>query len=136
MKMRNRDVKRYCNDIRKSIPYFGKEKRAIMDQIESMVTAYEDENLSADYDAMVSRFGSPEQIAFSYIDETDTSSLAKKLQNKRIMLRIMGGTCAAIIIIWLGFAGVALVNNLISSDGSIYSHIEVIEEETFSEVEN
>ena len=92
-------------------------KRQIMEKIRSSISRFLEEEPSADYDSIVSRFGTPQQIASAYVDEQDTEVLLRKLRIKRRIVAAVCCTAAAFVAIWLSVALAAYVNFSICENG-------------------
>ena len=115
--MVNRNARRYLRQVRGWLPCAGKMKRQIMEEIRSSVSHYLEEEPNADYQAIVARFGSPQQIASAYVDEQDTAVLLNNLRIKRRIVAVVCCTAAACVAIWLSVALAAYVNFSICENG-------------------
>ena len=122
--MINRNARRYLRQVRTWLPCSGTMKRQIMEKIRSSISRFLEEEPSADYDSIVSRFGTPQQIASAYVDEQDTEVLLRKLRIKRRIVAAVCCTAAACVAIWLSVALAAYVQSQIDQDG--YAVIEVV----------
>lgn len=129
----NPSARKYLQQVRGWIPCGGKMKQRTMAQIEDNLNHFLDENPNVDYQAIVARFGTPEEIAATYVDEMDTPELLSNLRIKRKIVQIVAGTAAVAVAIWLGVAAVAFAISLESVDGGINTSIDVYEEYIFSE---
>ena len=129
----NPSARKYLQQVRGWIPCGGKMKQRTMAQIEDNLNHFLDENPNVDYKAIVARFGTPEEIAATYVDEMDTPELLSNLRIKRKIVQIVAGTAAVAVAIWLGVAAVAFAISLESVDGGINTSIDVYEEYIFSE---
>ena len=131
--MMNPSARKYLQQVRGWIPCGGKMKQRTMAQIDDNLNHFLDENPNVDYQAIVARFGTPEEIAATYVDEMDTPELLSNLRIKRKIVQIVAGTAAVAVAIWLGVAAVAFAISLESVDGGINTSIDVYEEYIFSE---
>lgn len=122
--MINRNARRYLRQVRTWLPCGGTMKRQIMEKIRSSISRFLEEEPSADYDSIVFRFGTPQQIASAYVDEQDTEVLLRKLRIKRRIVAAVCCTAAACVVIWLSVALAAYVQSQIDQDG--YAVIEVV----------
>ena len=124
--MSNKHLNKYCRSIRSWLPCSGKLKKQILEEIRSNISAYLEEAPSADYNALVQRFGSPQQIAATYVDELSTNELLHDLRIRKRIVNIVF-TCAAIFLtIWFSFTTIALIDNQNSAHG--YYDVEIIDE--------
>lgn len=115
MERLNKDAKRYLRQIRSWLPCAGKLKRSMLESIRLDILTFLDENPNADYQVMVARFGSPQQIASSYVDEAATADLLRGLRMKRIIVTITLVTAFVVVSVW---AGVVTYAYLDYSDGA------------------
>ena len=122
--MINRNARRYLRQVRTWLPCGGTMKRQIMEKIRSSISRFLEEEPSADYDSIVFRFGTPQQIASAYVDEQDTEVLLRKLRIKRRIVAAVCCTAAACVVIWLSVALAAYVNFSIAENG--YAIIEIV----------
>ena len=122
--MINRNARRYLRQVRTGLPCGGTMKRQIMEKIRSSISRFLEEEPSADYESIVSRFGTPQQIASAYVDEQDTEVLLRKLRIKRRIVAAVCCTAAACVVIWLSVALAAYVNFSIAENG--YAVIEIV----------
>lgn len=128
MKKRNGAARRYLRNVKDWLPCSGKLKREIMARIKNVLDDYLAEHPDADFAELSHRFGLPEQIAASYVEDMDTGGL---LRNLRIRRRIVGiVTCAALIAVtlWAGTVTYAIIHNERLARGyGVLGEIEVIE---------
>ena len=96
---------RYLGQIWRKIPGSRKQKKQILSCLATPVRDYAERNPNGGYDAIAHRFGEPEQIAASYLEELDASELKKQLSiRKKILCAVV-----AVVIIAVGiWAGVVL----------------------------
>lgn len=121
--MINRNARRYLRQVRTWLPCGGTMKRQIMEKIRSSISRFLEEEPSADYDSIVFRFGTPQQIASAYVDEQDTEVLLRKLRIKRRIVAAVCCTAAACVAIWLSVALAAYVNFSIAENGYAVEYI-------------
>ena len=71
------------------------------------------------YEALVSRYGSPDEIASSYFSEKSTGELIRELRiGNRILALILAGIVAALAI-WLGWGAFTYVSLMSEAPGYI-----------------
>lgn len=119
MRMRNRAARRYLREIRSWLPCSRKLKRGILEKIGSTITEYLAEKPGADYDKLLTRFGTPQQIAASYVNEMETPELLRQLRMRRKVVKIIGAVALAGVLLWAGVASIALLNDMNSANGCI-----------------
>ena len=112
------DLNRYYREVRSWLPCSHKRKEYIMSQLQENVRDYLEEHPDADTAQIRAHFGDPEAIAAAYVDEMGTDVLLRDLRIRRKVVSITAGTMAAILALWMGVVGWAIVRELNSSNGS------------------
>lgn len=123
----NRDARRYLRRIRGWIPCTGSLKRKMISQICGDLTDFLEEKPDADYGTIVARFGTPQQIAAAYVDETETGELLKMLRIRRRIVTITLATATILVAMWAATVTAAYLDNASSEIVYIIESIEVIE---------
>lgn len=102
MRMYNSAVKRYLREVRKSLPCGRKERKRVLDGIRKSI-----ENEPADgpetYEDLVSRYGSPDEIASSYFSEKSTGELIRELRIGNRVLAILLSAVVIALLLRLGW---------------------------------
>lgn len=102
MRMYNSAVKRYLREVRKSLPCGRKERKRVLDGIRQSI-----ENEPADgpetYEDLVSRYGSPDEIASSYFSEKSTGELIRELRIGNRVLAILLSAVVIALLLRLGW---------------------------------
>ncbi len=93
-------LRRYYRSIRKWLPCGQKQKKQIMEQIQSDVQVYCEQNPTADFAQMQATFGEPQTIAAAYVENMDTAQLLKSLRIRKRIVTIVTITVAAILLTW------------------------------------
>ena len=112
-------LKRYIRRVRHALPCGRKVKKQLVSQLRSSIADYLRENPDADFEAVQLHFGTPKDIAASYIQEQDTAALLSTMQIKKKLLAIVAGTMALILLMWAGAVGCAIVEHHKSMHGTI-----------------
>ena len=110
-------VRKYCAGVGKCIPSARQEKRRMLYQIRRMCRGFIQEHPQGDYDALVARFGTPEQIAAACIEEMEPEDLMAGLRLRRRILRAVAIAMGAAVLVWMLAVGGALVNEVRHADG-------------------
>ncbi len=118
----------YCR-IRRCLPCPGKLKKQIMDNIQSQVNAYLEENPTADFASVRQHFGTPQQIASAYIDEMTTAEILKRFKLKKTVITALCIIAAIVAAIWITAVAEALKSAKNSVDGYYEVGEIVVEEE-------
>lgn len=116
---RNVALKRYYRSIRNCLPSSHKLKAKVLAEIKSNINAYLLENPSANIASIEARFGAPEQIAASYVDELETPELLKKFQIRKKILTLTISAIAIVLILWLGVVSWSAITEHYDSNGDI-----------------
>ena len=66
----------------------------------SSVRDYAERNPNGGYDAIVIRFGKPEQVAESYLVDMEVEELSKHLRIRKRIVAILGASALAIVLLW------------------------------------
>lgn len=100
--VKNRAARQYMQEIKAMLPGGGKQKKAILNRIRTTVEEYLAENPGAAYEEIISRLGSPNQIAASCLEEMDTVKVVKKLHTKNRIVCIVTAAALAVVLLWVG----------------------------------
>ena len=133
MLFRNAHMLRYIHEIRKELPVVGKDRIVILKQIKAMCKSFFAENPDADYTEIVERFGSPGQIAASYIGEMDLSDVKKIMKIRNAIIRIISVTAIVSVLIWICAVSFAVIENRKQMHLTIEVETAVIERSEISE---
>ena len=80
---------RYLWEVREELPGNRRQKKQILSRVESSVRDFVIENPHVDYATITQRFGTPQQIAASYIEEMSTPELTQQLRIRKTIVRIV-----------------------------------------------
>ena len=126
--VKNRAARRFLQEVKAMLPGAGKQKKEILNRIRVTVEEYVTENPGAAYEKIVSRLGSPNQIAASCLEEMDAAVVMKQLRIKKKVVCIVTAVALAIVVLWAGVVFSALVrHNEMMSGYFIESDIEEVE---------
>lgn len=109
MEKHNREARRYLRAAKGWLPCAGKMKRQMLEEIEATIDGFLGENPDAGYEAIVARFGTPQQIASAYVDEAETGELLKLLRVRRKIVSIVSAAAAALVLTWAAYVTIELV---------------------------
>lgn len=128
MENRSRAKRRYLREIRGWLPCSGKWKRGILEKIEQSMAQFLSENPEASYEALAERFGSPRQIAATYVDEMGTDELLRDLRVRRRVVGTVAAAALAVVILWAGVVMIALIDSHKNINGNgVYGGVSIIE---------
>lgn len=125
---------RYLWKVRRELPGSGKQKEQILSRVESSVRDFVTENPNADYAAIKQRFGTPQQIAASCIEEMDAQELTLQLRIRKTIVRIVAATALVLVLLWAGVVVTALIRHVKAMNGYlIVGEAEVIDRTEYTE---
>ena len=103
MRMCNSAAKRYLRELRNSLPCGRKERKRVLEGIRQSIEDKEAIDGPDTYEALVSRYGSPDEIASAYFSEKSTGELIRELRiGNRVLALLLAGIVAALLI-WFGW---------------------------------
>lgn len=126
MMKHNAAGRRYLRQIKKEMPRVGKQRGIILSQVKEELNILLTENPDAGYDDIVERFGTPQQITASYLDEMDKRGLAQQLHVRRKIIRIVSAMALVIMVVWIGAVCISIIDSFDDTNGFIVEQVEVI----------
>lgn len=129
----NAGIRQFLREIRKNIPGGGKRKGQILRQVKASILEYLAEVPSASYGDLLTRFGTPAQIAETYLEELDVPDLRKQLTIRKKILVIVSVAALCIILLWVGVVSAALIHSYKHINGHIESTVVVDERIPYEE---
>ena len=125
---------RYLWEVREELPGNGRQKKQILSRVEPSVRDFVTENPHADYAAITQRFGTPQQIAASCIEEMDAQELTLQLRIRKTIVRIVAATALVLVLLWAGVVVTALIRHVKAMNGYlIVGEAEVIDRTEYTE---
>ena len=88
-----------------------------MPQIYASVCHYMEQNPEADLKTLQEHFGTPYEIAGSYLQELDQVVLLRKLRNNKRILATISTVMALLLLFWLGYTTSEFVSSYRTSHG-------------------
>ena len=119
MKRYNSAVRRYLWQVHGWLPCSGKLKREILRRIGESIAQFLSENPEASYEALAERFGSPRQIAATYVDDMGTAELLKDLRARRRVVQIVAAAAVTVVCLWTGLITVSYIGHLKDIGGCV-----------------
>lgn len=104
-----------------------------MERVEASVRAFVTEYPNADYRAIVTRFGTPERIAESCVEEMEPGELLDGMRIREKMLLVVAATAAVLTIMRFVFLLAAYQDYLARANGYATVEIIVIEDIRYEE---
>lgn len=127
MQKLNRPARRYLRQIRGWLPCAGSMKRKMLTEIRETLLEFLADHPDADEQTIISRFGTPQQIAASYVDEAETEELLRRLRIRRRVVSIACAAAVACVTIWAGAILFALHSDAHKLDNSVI-YVEIDED--------
>lgn len=103
MRMCNSAAKRYLRELRNSLPCGRKERKRVLEGIRQSIENNEATDGPDTYEALVSRYGSPDEIASSYFSEKSTGELVRELRIGNRVLAILLSAVVIALLLRLGW---------------------------------
>lgn len=116
MKSREKRIKEYCRSISRELYCPAAARKQILAAIRENIAAYIEENPDAGFEDVQKHFGTPQQIAASYIEELEMPELVRKLNLRRRVLSVLCislGVCALLLLVALA---VVVIGTLLGSN--------------------
>lgn len=123
-----KELTQYYKSIQRLLPCTGVQKKRFMHDMIHSVNAYLLENPNVSFDAVASHFGTPQEIADTYIEEIPPLELRQKLKRKKQIVNIIAAVAASIVLLWGAVVTIALINELNDADGSVIAEAPLIED--------
>ncbi len=115
--MNNAGKKRYMRQVRSCLPWGRKIRRELLDRLRGELDGYLAENPEAGMEELRQRFGEPQQIAASYVEQMEMPELLRSLQVRRRFVSILAALAIGIFLMWAAVVSIALVEHRKSVNG-------------------
>ena len=92
-------IRRYVRAVSTFLPCSGKRKKPWLADLRAQAESYVAEG--GDAAALEQRFGTPQQMAFSYVDEMPTADLLAELHIRRRLVTVTAITLAAALAVYI-----------------------------------
>ena len=96
----NKIEKKYLRQVRRHLPCGFKVKKQIMEKIGTAVNSYMERHPGTSYGQLLQRFGTPQQVACTYVDEMETTELLCRLNLRGKVLKTVAATCVTAVVLW------------------------------------
>ncbi len=127
MKTKEKELKKYFRAISGELYCPEKTKRRILATVKENVATYLEENSAATFEEIQKHFGTPRQIAASYVEEMETPELIAKLRVRRRIITVICVAVGIAVLIWAVAVVIALIDSFNASGGTGYSYITYID---------
>lgn len=95
---------KYLRAIKRNLPYFMAGKKTFLKDFQENLDAFAQENPNAVWEDFVQRFGSPEEIAISFLPEIESEDGLKKARRKKWTIRLVTAFFAAALVVLVALA--------------------------------
>ncbi len=95
---------KYLRAIKRNLPYFMAGKKTFLKDFQENLDAFAQENPNAVWEDFVQRFGSPEEIAISFLPEIESEDGLKKARRKKRTIRLVTAFFAAALVVLVALA--------------------------------
>lgn len=119
--MNNKDMKRYYREVRSLLPGGFRRKRKLMKGLGDSLVRYLEDVEEADYSMIVRHFGTPAQIAVSYMEEMEPQEVLRELNVRKKIVSILVVSMTSIVLLW----GVGVLISAVDFANSIGGHFEI-----------
>ena len=92
------DIRNYISDVGKNLVCSRKQKKQILKDIENDVLDYTDNKQITDINEIYAHFGSPEELAKSFLSVADIKTVKRKIRTRNIILAIAAVALTAIAV--------------------------------------
>ena len=117
MRIRNRQARKYCRLVRSFLPCSAKQRSLILGEIKSNLSAYLEENPSASFEEIESRFGTPRQIAVAHVEEMGTEELLKRLRIRKRIFAVISAAVVLALLIWSSVVTIEVIHHKKTDNG-------------------
>ena len=97
---KNPDVRKYMKQIKQELPTFNADGKRIKKMLLQNVRDYAQEEPEVSYAQLVSRFGSPEEIAAAYLSEQSSGTVKKAVCIRKKILNIVLAVAIFVGLLW------------------------------------
>ena len=129
--MWDRDCRRYLSHVRRGLRELGSNKKVVLQQVKASVAGYAAENPQCSYQELIQRFGTPRQIAESYVNEMGSQEVLHTIHKRRKQLIAVVTAVVLALIVWVGHIAAEYSNHLQRVNG--YAVVTVVPETSATE---
>lgn len=107
----SKTIQQYCKAVKKELSCPGKIKKDLIIRLTPDLEMYAEENPNASLDDISAHFGSPKEVAESYLASLDEEELKKRINKaKRIWITVIS-VCAAILLLFVAIYAYMVTEN-------------------------
>ena len=107
----SKTIQQYCKAVKKELSCPGKIKKDLIIRLTPDLEMFAEENPNASLDDISAHFGSPKEVAESYLASLDEEELKKRINKaKRIWITVIA-VCAAILLLFVAIMVCITIHN-------------------------
>ena len=95
----NKDIEKYLSQVKAYLPCRKADKTAILEDIRQAIFEFTENSGAETIDDIYKRFGTPEEIAKSYLSDTEPQNIKKAINVRKVIIAAV----VAFLLILLGF---------------------------------
>ncbi len=118
----NKHLEGYYKEIYSLIVCEGKQKKAFINELKSAVSEYRELNPACTIDDIKAVFGTPEEIAFSFIENGSLTKVKRQINIKKVIIAAV----ITALLIWLAFAVISFIDVHLEAHGTLTEGILII----------
>ena len=99
-KKMNKDSKKIIKYVKRIIPIHSKDKREFILLLTQRIKEFSDDLERCTYQDIVNEFGTPNEVAGSYIENMESNELIKKLNRKKLLKYFLSTLLILITLLW------------------------------------
>ena len=80
----NKEIKKYIKYVKKIIPFYSKDKKEFLKLLTQKIIEFSNTHPNCTYQNIIDEFGSPNEVAGSYIESLENDDIIKQLNKKYI----------------------------------------------------
>ena len=96
----NKDSKKFIKYVKRTIPIHSKDKREFILLLTQRIKEFSDDLERCTYQDIVNEFGTPNEVAGSYIENMESNELIKKLNRKKLLKYFLSTLLILITLLW------------------------------------
>lgn len=92
-----RNAKLYYRNVKRIVSFSSKDKKQFLQLLKKKLIEFSEQQNNCSYQDMINHFGTPNEVASSYIESLDTDILLKHLKFKKFIKILVAVLCISIL---------------------------------------
>ena len=122
--MGNKECLHYLEQVRSELKGADRRKKEVLQQIQTAVEDYAEEHPQCTYQELTQHFGTPGQIAESYVAEMDSQEVLRKISYRKKLVIAVASGLILMLLVWAGIQTAAHFSY--EQDGKGYATVPTI----------